>query len=379
VVAAATTVADLHDLGVAHTRLAAEHVLLDAAGRPQLCGFGDAVVATGGGPLPVSVRAVDVAALGSLLRQLVTAEDPGDGGWEPIPARRLAGLAGVAGRGDRWQAYARRTLLNVADRATVDDAAHRPDARTFAADVLAALPEARLPGVVGTTDEAPLPSRVPRSSRPRWSGVRSRLAALVAPAARVPWTPIAGAVGLGLLLFGLNGILAGPGEVQRADGPEPLSVDTATPDDPDEPDDPDATASTAAPPSTSTSTTTVPGCGEPPPAGLVADPDGDGCASSVTIAGGVVEVGGIRYAVGAPGDLLTVGDWDCDGDATVALVERTSGRVFLFDRWAGPDDEVSVGAAAVVVEPDGIEVAGDDDCDVLVVSGADGTRTEVPG
>ena len=98
VVALATTVADLHDLGVAHTRLTAEHVLLDHAGRPVLCGFGDAVVAADTGPLPVAVRAVDVAALGSLLRRLVTAADPGDGGWEPIPARRFGGMAGIPKR-----------------------------------------------------------------------------------------------------------------------------------------------------------------------------------------------------------------------------------------------------------------------------------------
>ena len=376
VVAVATTVADLHDLGVAHTRLGAEHVLLDAANRPVLCGFGDAVVATEGAPLPVAVRAVDVAALGSLLRQLLTATDPGDGGWEPIPTRRLAGLAGVAGRGERWQAYARRTLLNVADRATVDDAAHRPDARTFAADVLAALPEARLPGVVGATDEALLPSRVPRSSRPRWSGAAA-LAGVGALAARVPWTPIVGAVGLGLLLFGLNGVLAGPRELVADDRPQALAVDEPAPSEPAAPTAP----TTSAPTATSSSTTSTPEatCSADPASGPVADPDGDGCPSPVSVADGAVDVGGVRYAVGEPGDLLGVGDWDCDGAATVALVERASGRVFLFDRWAGPGDDVSVASSAVVPEPTGIEVVGDQACDVLVVTGADGTRTEVTG
>ena len=267
----------------------------------------------------------------------------------------------------------RRTLLNVADRATVDDAAHRPDARTFAADVLAALPEARLPGVAGPTDEAPLPSRVPRSSRPRWSGA-SALAGVAALATRVPWTSIAGAVGLGLLLFGLNGVLAGPGELDGATGgPEPLSVDTTTPQ------GPEGTSSTAAAPASSNTATTGASCDVDPGSGPVADPDGDGCPSPVSVADGSVDVGGVRYAVGAPGDLLGVGDWDCDGAATVALVERASGQVFLFDRWAGPGDDVSVGSSAVVPEPTGIEVVGDRACDVLVVTGADGTRTEVAG
>jgi eukaryotic-like serine/threonine-protein kinase len=373
IVAVATTVADLHDLGVAHTRLRAEHVLLDASNRPVLCGFGDAVVATEGAVLPVAVRAVDVAALGSMLRQLLTATDPGDGGWEPIPTRRLAGLAGVAGRGERWQAYARRTLLNVADRATVDDAAHRPDARTFAADVLAALPEARLPGVVGATDEALLPSRVPRSSRPRWSGAAA-VAVVGALSARVPWTPVVGAVGLGLLLFGLNGVLAGPRQLDTDDGPEALVVD--------EPEPAEARAPTSTAPTTSApsaTSTTQATCGADPAAGPVADPDGDGCASPVSVTEGAVDVGGVRYAVGGPGDLLGVGDWDCDGAATVALVERATGRVFLFDRWAGPGEDVSAASSAVVPAPTGIEVVGDQACDVLVVTDADGTRTEVAG
>jgi hypothetical protein len=319
-------------------------------------------VAADGGPLPVAVSAVDVAALGSLLRRLLTAADAGDAAWEPIPTRRFAG------RGERWQAYARRTLLNVADRATVDDAAHRPDARTFAADVLAALPEARLPGVAGPTSEALLPSRAPRSARSRWSGTVSAAAAAARTAARrVPWTPIAGAVGLGLLVFGLNGVLAGPRGAGRAtDAPGALALGTST-------------ASTSTSTTSAPAATAPPTCGTAPAAGPVADPDGDGCASPVRVGDGAVDVGGIRYAVGAPGDLLAIGDWDCDGAATVALVERSSGRVFLFDRWAGPGAEVSVGSSAVVAGPTGIEVVGGAACDVLVVTAADGTRTEVAG
>lgn len=40
------TIADLHDSGLAHSNLRAEHVLLDADQRPILCGFADAGAAT---------------------------------------------------------------------------------------------------------------------------------------------------------------------------------------------------------------------------------------------------------------------------------------------------------------------------------------------
>jgi tRNA A-37 threonylcarbamoyl transferase component Bud32 len=40
--AVATTLADLHDIGVVHGAVSAEHILLDEEGRPVLCGFGSA-------------------------------------------------------------------------------------------------------------------------------------------------------------------------------------------------------------------------------------------------------------------------------------------------------------------------------------------------
>lgn len=40
--ALATTVADLHELGLAHGRITADHVLISSTGRPVLCGFAEA-------------------------------------------------------------------------------------------------------------------------------------------------------------------------------------------------------------------------------------------------------------------------------------------------------------------------------------------------
>jgi hypothetical protein len=100
----------------------------------------------------------------------------------------------------------------------------------------------------------------------------------------------------------------------------------------------------------------------------------------VAITDGVVEVDGVRYGVGRPGDLLAVADWDCDGAATVALVRPDRGAVFVFDGWAsvGADAVATAvttvaGAVALAAEdPDG------DGCGALVVTDAAGRRTEVP-
>jgi len=62
------------------------------------------------------------------------------------------------------------------------------------------------------------------------------------------------------------------------------------------------------------------------------DVDGDGCAEQIRITPGFVSVDGVRYPVGSPDDQVAVGDWDCDGIATVAVVEP-GGRVYLFDHW----------------------------------------------
>lgn len=64
--AVATTLADLHDIGVVHRALEPEHVLMDDAGRPVLCGFGSACRATQGEDLD-AWRRDDVKALAGLL------------------------------------------------------------------------------------------------------------------------------------------------------------------------------------------------------------------------------------------------------------------------------------------------------------------------
>ena len=60
IAALAETVADLHQLGIAHGRITADHVLIDQDGRPVLTGFAEAVCGTGGAGGADVVGAVDV-------------------------------------------------------------------------------------------------------------------------------------------------------------------------------------------------------------------------------------------------------------------------------------------------------------------------------
>lgn len=62
---------------------------------------------------------------------------------------------------------------------------------------------------------------------------------------------------------------------------------------------------------------------------------------------GMVSHAGQRFAVGDPGDEVTVGDWDCDGSATVLVLRPRTGEVFAFAAWAGPAHDVPAAATTV--------------------------------
>ena len=118
----ASTLADLHDVGIVHGRLDASHVLVGDHGRPVLCGFGDGE--------PPARPADDVAALGALLDRWLGTDDAG----EPIPERRWWGRRG-------WDGWDRRALLLLADQAVADPPTCRPTARRLAAAIADAVPD----------------------------------------------------------------------------------------------------------------------------------------------------------------------------------------------------------------------------------------------
>ena len=106
------------------------------------------------------------------------------------------------------------------------------------------------------------------------------------------------------------------------------------------------------------------------------DVTGDGCAERVTIGAGFVTIDDTPYPVGAPGDQLLVGDWDCDGVSTLALAE-SSGRVYVFDSW--PKDEPLTPTLVEELEPPiRIQKISDGECDRLETLDGLGTRTLPP-
>lgn len=126
----------------------------------------------------------------------------------------------------------------------------------------------------------------------------------------------------------------------------------------------------------------APGRDCPPAAAPAADVDGDGCPEPLVVDGTTVDAGIARWSLGEPGDLVTVGDWDCDGGASAALLRPATGDVFVFTAWARTDEPVTIssnqrvdGGVAIRAEP------GAAGCDRLLVDLAVGgtTTVEVPG
>jgi hypothetical protein len=106
---------------------------------------------------------------------------------------------------------------------------------------------------------------------------------------------------------------------------------------------------------------------------IVGDTDGDGCddqgywfidpARSPSL---VLVLGSTSYAVGRPGDVPLLGDWDCDGADTLSLYRSSTGEVYRFDAWprAGPLETGTAGVGPAGGSPRIEHAAG---CDRLVV------------
>lgn len=130
-------------------------------------------------------------------------------------------------------------------------------------------------------------------------------------------------------------------------------------------------------------TTTVPTAEEPgPPVQVWPEPE-EAAAPAVTTppAAGVVEHGGVRYQVGAAGDLVVVGDWDCDGIVTPSVVRPADGSVWLFPGWAANGEVLVARSLGFAPSPVAATAAPTPEgCHVIAVTTADGREIVIrPG
>ena len=151
------------------------------------------------------------------------------------------------------------------------------------------------------------------------------------------------------------------GRVAAAEDTTPEATTRAAQEVPDQPPDP------------------PPAC--PPVSGLLAaDVDDDGCDDALRYRGGVIESASGRWAVGATGDELAVGDWWCRGRRTLAVLRPSTGDVYVFDAWAEPGGELTTGPAGRVEGGSALRAADldGDGCHELMVARGEQPPVVVP-
>lgn len=322
------TLAELHARGIRHGALRADHVLLIRPRRPVLCGFGDA---TGPDDQSQHLPSTDLAALAALASSELRRADrstaealehrfiadalaaceslaaaaaiaPGDG--EPLstwlarmqhirdtagldlprvsdgfgPARPLAAAAALDPNGLRERLRAEAS----ADGPSVDIASGLPGAERR----LASPPDRRR-----IASYAVMAATLAIAAFIGWRALASTGPPTDSPSA-LPHTPAAPIPATSAT--SPNAMPAGPGDPSMAAGNDPLSP-TMLVDDPDTP-----------------PTSVTDGATLLYSTAAVRSPDGDSPVES-------------------PGDLVAIGDWDCDGHPTPAIVSPNTGIVSFYD------------------------------------------------
>jgi hypothetical protein len=379
VAALATTVADLHDIGVAHLRLAADAVTVADDGRVVLGGFADAIRVDGSPaswPRHAAAR-VDDAALGHLLSELLDRCAPAavvesweTGRWgRPRFMGRGRGV-GPSATMRRWAACA---------------AAGTVPSRRLADGLVTGVPTARLPnarrppaprrrgGSFGTAGDVPnraapgdyplddpggflcdnpradagaMPSEgggAADEAMERWlanvtpdpppverrAGVAPALGAGPAPPSRWPRAFVAAVIAIVAALVFAGVIADGHRRAARRTG--------------------------------------APGC-------IV----GSSAPTCATYEGEVLTTRGAQFAVGQPGDVVAVGRWRCS-EATLALLRPQTGEVWVFDRWPVGDEPVVGSPLGRVPDAIGLGMRASGHCDALLAVRRDGATAVLTG
>lgn len=118
----------------------------------------------------------------------------------------------------------------------------------------------------------------------------------------------------------------------------------------------------------------------PVAADLRGDLDGDGCPEELSVDGGLLVSTGGRVSLGIDATTAITGDWACTGGATLAVLDRATGTVFHFPRWA--QERTPVVAEKIAVVPRAVSLltrdSDGDGCEELVALTADGSQVPAP-
>ncbi|MHB8505994.1 MAG: serine/threonine-protein kinase [Acidimicrobiales bacterium] len=376
--AAATVLADLHDLGIAHGCPTDDHVLIDDAGRPVLCSLGRATACD---PIAAAhdVRVLAEALAGHLgghaPRRLRSAMRRATSPGRPLPARSLASRLAGAVAEPRLPAMA-----------GAPGSASAASARPAASPETEGVPDS--PEDLQTPITEVEPSRRPEPSRPpgRRRGTPAQARGLRPTAGReavertagaksrrgrpARWLALAAAGGL-LALLAVLAALAISRWVTGSPLPRTLRAGAGVAAGPagrperSTPSSADRRVGSVGGGGTRTRHRASPALGPHPPA-VTPCPPVDARCGPVPVRDGVFTADGRRWALSAPADLVVLGRWTC-GPALPAALDRQDGSVWVFPHWGVSTGRLAAevpGAASLRVVP------GADGCDTIAVLAA---------
>ena len=82
---------------------------------------------------------------------------------------------------------------------------------------------------------------------------------------------------------------------------------------------------------------------------------------------------GRRYGVGQPGDVAILGDWTCNGDPTLALLQPRTGVIAMFASWPAPSERIEADYVTVVEGATDLRNDPNGNCDHLRVTHPNGS------
>lgn len=346
--AAVAVVADLHTLGIAHGSLAPDHIIV-SGGRVVLCSFGRAAEAT--------AAAMDrdvadlVVALTDTARRL---PEPGT----RVERRRRRSL-------DELLVGAASRSLTASDLGAALAALAGPDAagptRIPAAGVVDREPAPNTqtgatadPSFEASADPSAVGPRRPAPAAPArpWRERVARTQRGGGDVAPPPWHRRRGIIvgaAAGLVVVAAWALLTTDRGASTAAPPQ-MGV--------------------APPPSTPTPSPTATPMPTPSPPPSRETP-------SVVVVGNLVAVDDTWFEVGRNGDIVRLGDWDCDGSPSPAVLRPESGEIFVFDGWVEGDEIRRVEALTVISDASDLAPIPSADCDTLVVIDRSGREAVV--
>ncbi|GAC1308733.1 MAG: hypothetical protein NVSMB16_05030 [Acidimicrobiales bacterium] len=327
----ATTVNDLHHLGVTHGGPTTRDIIVRSDGRPVLTGFGRGALLSGSPAAWLASDAfrADDRALGALIIEMLERCAP--------PAVCVAIDAPAAVRTSIRRLLKRRLPEGPAGallRWGIDARDGRVTTSRLADGLRRAIPGARLPG------RSPHPPTTNETMSPggRWPSLR--WPNLRRPHRRrgpFPRRSVVVACGLGGLACLTLAVVDRPSRPRLT--PTPLAV------------------SRSAPQTTS----------------LCLDP-GSGCTVTGSYRDGALSTPGGRFSVGRPGDVVAAGRWTCGSGTTLALLRPDRGEVWAFDQWPKVSTAATARLIGRVAQARTLTTASAGPCDTLVVGRADGTK-----